>query len=121
MALSGDDDVFHPTTPTLEWNYHCPEEEILLGPACWLWDYLRRSGQGGYFLPLSGGADSASTATIVYSMCCQVVEAVATGDETVLADVRRVVAADDYVPVDPRELCKRLFVTCYMVSVKAST
>jgi hypothetical protein len=26
-----------------------------LGPACWLWDYLRRSGQGGYFLPLSGG------------------------------------------------------------------
>ena len=23
---------------------HSPEEEIALGPACWLWDYLRRSG-----------------------------------------------------------------------------
>jgi len=31
-------------------------EEIALGPACWLWDYLRRSNQGGYFCPLSGGA-----------------------------------------------------------------
>lgn len=39
-----------------------PEEEISLGPACWLWDYLRRSGQGGFFLALSGGVDSSSTA-----------------------------------------------------------
>jgi len=23
------------------------------GPACWLWDYLRRSNQGGYFVALS--------------------------------------------------------------------
>lgn len=40
-----------------------------LGPALWLWDYLRRSGQGGYFLPLSGGIDSSATACIVGSMC----------------------------------------------------
>ena len=26
---------------------HLPEEEIALGPACWLWDYLRRSGAAG--------------------------------------------------------------------------
>ena len=32
-----------------------PEEEISLGPACWLWDHLRRSGMSGFFLPLSGG------------------------------------------------------------------
>ena len=25
-----------------EVSYHSPEEEITLGPACWLWDYLRR-------------------------------------------------------------------------------
>ena len=83
LALSDDDDIFLPTTPALEWKYHSAEEEILLGPACWLWDYLRRSGQGGFFLPLSGGADSASTATIVFSMCNLVVQAVATGDEQV--------------------------------------
>mgnify|MGYP005991941911 CR=1 FL=1 len=26
----------------------------MLGPACWMWDYLRRSRASGYFLPLSG-------------------------------------------------------------------
>ena len=35
----------------LEFRFWCA------GPACWLWDYLRRSGMGGFFLPLSGGAD----------------------------------------------------------------
>ncbi|XP_062608822.1 glutamine-dependent NAD(+) synthetase-like [Saccostrea cucullata] len=72
-------DFFQPTTDPIEWNYHTPEEEISLGPACWLWDYLRRSGQGGYFLPLSGGIDSSSTACIVASMCHLVVESVQRG------------------------------------------
>ena len=30
---------------------------------------FRRSGQGGYFLPLSGGVDSSSSAALVFSMC----------------------------------------------------
>jgi NAD+ synthase (glutamine-hydrolysing) len=42
-----------PTSP-IELRYHSPEEECCLGPACWLWDYLRRSGATGFFLPLSG-------------------------------------------------------------------
>lgn len=96
------------------WEYHTPEEEISLGPACWLWDYLRRSGQGGFFLPLSGGVDSSSTATIVYSMCNMVCEAVKEGDAKVLEDVRKIVGEANYIPEDPRELCNRIFVTCYM-------
>ena len=36
---------------------HIPEEEIALGPACWLWDYLRRSKAAGFMIPLSGGID----------------------------------------------------------------
>ena len=40
-------------------------EELCLAPPCWLWDYLRRSGASGFFIPLSGGADSASVATMV--------------------------------------------------------
>ena len=43
-------------------------EEIGFGPALWLWDYLRRSGARGFFLPLSGGSDSAAVASIVASM-----------------------------------------------------
>ena len=46
------------------------------GPACWLWDYLRRSGASGFLLPLSGGADSSAVAAIVGSMCQLVVRAI---------------------------------------------
>lgn len=47
--------------------------QIAESAGCYLWDYLRRSGASGYFLPLSGGADSAASATCVYMMCQKVV------------------------------------------------
>jgi NAD+ synthetase len=43
--------------------------EICNTSACWLFDYLERSSAIGFLLPLSGGADSAATACIVYRMC----------------------------------------------------
>lgn len=55
-----------------------PQEEIAKGPACWLWDYLRRCGMNGFLLPLSGGADSSATAAIVGSMCEMLVDAINT-------------------------------------------
>lgn len=66
-------------TKSIDVRYHAPEEEIALGPACWLWDYLRRSRTQGYFIPLSGGIDSCATAVIVYSMCRLVSEAALRG------------------------------------------
>ena len=41
FALSSDKLLGLPTCHPIEWIYHTPEEEIALGPACWLWDYLR--------------------------------------------------------------------------------
>lgn len=41
--------------------------------------YFRRSCQGGFFLPLSGGVDSSSSACIVYSMCEMIIESVSKG------------------------------------------
>jgi NAD+ synthase (glutamine-hydrolysing) len=55
-----------------EIKIHSPLEEIAFGPALWLWDYLRRSGARGFFLPLSGGADSSAVASIVASMAIMV-------------------------------------------------
>lgn len=112
--LTGRHDLYTPISPPIEWFYNSAEEEIGMGPACWLWDYLRRSGQGGFFLPLSGGVDSSSTATIIHSMCHMVVDAIQCGDSQVLADVRRILADPSYVPEKPAELCNRLLVTCYM-------
>lgn len=55
------------------------EEEFVLGPACWLWDMLRRSGAAGFLCPLSGGIDSCSTATLVYGMCRAIIVAIDNG------------------------------------------
>ncbi|KAJ1740461.1 glutamine-dependent NAD(+) synthetase [Coemansia sp. RSA 989] len=116
------DNSIRPTDP-IPARYHTPAEEINMGPACWLWDYLRRSGQGGFFLPLSGGLDSCSTALIVHSMCRQVTAACKRGDQQVLHDVRQCVGAaagPDYVPESAQELASHLFYTCYMGTENSS-
>lgn len=64
--------------------------------------------------------DSSSSAVLVYSMCKMVVAAAQTGDVHVVDDVRRIVGDPSYVPEDPRELCNRLFITCYMGSANSS-
>ena len=121
---------------------HSPEEEIAYGPACWLWDYLRRSGAKGYFLPLSGGADSAATATIVGSMCHLVHRACVEGDRTVLADVTRLLSLPPLPPpsdsdskptassslpstfpdsFSPSYIANGIFYTCYLATSNSST
>ena len=110
--------------------FHRPEEEIAYGPACWLWDYLRRSGASGFFLPLSGGADSSSTAAIVGCMCQLVVHACARGDAGVARDARRVCGEPEpaagsgdagWVPATPQELADRLFYSAYMSTSNSSS
>lgn len=114
FELSAPNDLYISVSRPMEWKYLTAEEEIALGPACWMWDYLRRSGQGGFFLPLSGGVDSSSTACIVHSMCRLVVQSVQEGDQQVLEDVRKILADPTYTPDIPAALCSRLLVTCYM-------
>ncbi len=67
-----------------------PREEIVAGPACYLWDYLRRSFTGGFLLPLSGGADSAIVAGIVFMMCKLVILAASNNNVDVILDLERI-------------------------------
>jgi NAD+ synthase (glutamine-hydrolysing) len=102
-----------PATPSqpIQVRLHTPEEECALGPACWLWDYLRRSGAGGFLLPLSGGADSASVASIVRVMCDLAAQAVLEeeegeeegGEAAVLADVLHLTAGVNLAVNQERE------------------
>lgn len=109
-------------TPTIVAKPHTPEEEIAYGPACWLWDYLRRSGAAGFFVPLSGGIDSCATATIVFSMCRIVIRAIEEGNQVVIDDVRRIAAFSTVdpktglreLPKTPEKLCNQIFYTCFM-------
>jgi NAD+ synthase (glutamine-hydrolysing) len=104
-------------TVSMKAQLHVPEEEIALGPAAWLWDYLRRSKQAGFLIPLSGGLDSCSTATLVFSMCRMVVQAIKAGNKQVIEDVQRIAGAlheDNWLPETPQELCNSLLYTVYM-------
>ena len=53
-------------------------------------------------------------------MCRMVVSAVQRGESHVTDDVRRIVGDPAYVPLEARELCNRLFITCYMGSCNSS-
>ena len=61
-------------TPTMEVPVYEMEDEMGLSTARYLWDYLTRSPAGGFFLPLSGGVDSGSTAMMVFYMASKIVE-----------------------------------------------
>ena len=122
VELSPSDYVFdHSIIPSKPQpiKYHTPEEEIALGPACWLWDYLRRSKCGGYFLPLSGGIDSCATAVIVHLMCRLVVEAIP-NDEQVLKDIQAITHDEGFVPKTPQDIAQRIFYTSFMGTENSS-
>ncbi|CCC71471.1 hypothetical protein NCAS_0H01610 [Naumovozyma castellii] len=102
-------------------SYHKPEEEIAMGPACWMWDYLRRCNGTGYFLPLSGGIDSCATAMIVHSMCRMVVKEASEGNKQVIEDARKITrSGEDWIPTDPKDLASKIFHTCYMGTENSS-
>lgn len=144
LGTPGANYVTHPPTVPQPLRIHSPEEECALGPACWLWDYLRRSGSAGFFLPLSGGADSSSVAAIVGVMCGLAVDAAAvekaeadgaaarqengnaakhTCVDTVTREVRRLVGLEEgkEVPSDPRELANCVLHTCFMGTENSSS
>ncbi|KAJ7726008.1 hypothetical protein DFH07DRAFT_871715 [Mycena maculata] len=88
-----------------------------LGPACWLWDYLRRSQGQDYFIPLSSGIDSCSTVVIVFLMCWIVAEAAGKGGllpQIFTHLLQTSTSLTTYVPLYPRESVGRIFHTCYM-------
>nr|CAB3264188.1 glutamine-dependent NAD(+) synthetase [Phallusia mammillata] len=107
-------------TLPIQITYKTSEEEIEFSASNWLWDYLRRSGQSGFFLPLSGGVDSSSVACIVFAMCNLVCKAVHDGNKGVLSDVRRLVHDQSYAITSPENLCNDIFTTCYMASENSS-
>jgi NAD+ synthase (glutamine-hydrolysing) len=118
----------HPLTPTAPCSrlQHCPEEECCLGPACWLWDYLRRSGASGFLLPLSGGADSSSVAAIVGAMCHLVYAKVQANPKgTCAAECRRICGRqndDDpaWIPSSPQQLAECILHTVFMGTENSS-
>lgn len=89
-------------------------KEIIDTAACWLWDYLRRSGATGFVLPLSGGADSAVTATLVYHMCTKMITAAySSNNQVVKSFIKRFEEAEQN-QLTSQQLCKYVLNTVYL-------
>ena len=117
------------TVPKTQLKIHTPEEEIAYGPACWLWDYLRRSEAAGYFIPLSGGSDSGAVATIVGSMCQLVAKSILDDVPHVTQDVQRMFGDEflEKIKADFQDvmqasqyIANHLLYTCYMGTTNSS-
>ena len=111
---------------------YCSEEECCYGPACWLWDYLRRSGANGFLLPLSGGADSSSVAAIVSTMCRMVYEEIQKDPYgSVANECRRICHQTTkttdanvdkvWIPKSSQEIVNCILHTTYMGTVNSSS
>lgn len=98
-----------------------PEEELVYGPASWLWDYLRRSGATGFLLPLSGGADSSSVATIVGAMCQMVMKSCQENNQDTIDAVRRIGGyTETELPSNAQNFANRIFTTIFQRTVNSS-
>ncbi|KAF1743893.1 hypothetical protein MXB_2859 [Myxobolus squamalis] len=99
-------------------------EELIGAPSCYLWDYLRRSGACGFFVPLSGGSDSSAVALVVYYMAYKLCESIKIADETekkkLLETIQKIVRDDSFVPQSPKDICQRILYTAYMESRNSS-
>jgi NAD+ synthase (glutamine-hydrolysing) len=97
------------------------EEEIAQAPACYLWDYLRRSGASGFALALSGGADSCSVALIMYSLARKLIKEIHQDHhENVLADLRKIVRDPHFNPTEPKEIMNRILFTVFMSTTNST-
>ncbi|CAD8047094.1 unnamed protein product [Paramecium primaurelia] len=98
------------------------ESEIEDSIACYLWDYMRRSGACGFMLPLSGGLDSSATALSVFFMANKIFKTINNVDNDhqthlkVLQQLRKTVEDDTFTPKSPQEIVNRLFFTVYLGS-----
>ena len=100
-------------------------EEIAYSTAAYLWQYIKRSGASGFFLPLSGGADSAASALIVYIMACLVFDHIKNEEDDgsnleVLRKIFRKKNPEWSFPTSPEEIVSRLLYTGYLGSENSS-
>ena len=105
-----------PTTDAVKPRFLSEEEEVAYGPACWLWDTLRRSRTNGFALPLSGGADSACVAAIVGIMTQLVWDYLQSGEDRygdTLNTLRAIVQDPNYIPTSAKDICSRILFCCH--------
>lgn len=92
------------------------EQEIDQYVSLWLWDYLRRSRMAGFMMPLSGGLDSSSVATLVFSMCNHLFLNLVDLQVKEYFKEAHKIESEKLTSLfkSPEDICKRLLKCCYL-------
>ncbi|CAD5205885.1 unnamed protein product [Bursaphelenchus okinawaensis] len=106
-----------PLSKPISTRQRSDEDELCHAPPAWLWSYLRRSKMSGFFLPLSGGQDSASVAVMVRLMCEKVCKA---SRENKDKEDSAYYFQGQRVPDDPAEFCSQVLYSVYMGTKNSS-
>lgn len=104
--------------------------EILQCMTTYAWDYLRKSGASGFFLPLSGGSDSGITALAVFLLASRLMKIlkrepgsgksfhenvmIEEHRQDTLKELRRVVKDEKFEPEKPQDIVKKILHTRYL-------
>ena len=93
------------------------EEQVLNVPACYLWDYLRRSTASGFFINLNENIESASVLLIISAMCELVLKTYPTligyNQKIMKLDLERIFGS---VPDGYKEMMQKVVFTAYLSS-----
>jgi len=93
-------------------------EELGYSASGWIWDYLRKVGAIGYFVPLSGGADSASCVVILGILGERLFEEYNKGNTNVIKEIKRI--SGDEIPTDVKCITSKILYTAYLGTVNSS-
>ena len=88
-----------------------PELELLTAMSSYLWEQLTKTGAAGFFVPLSGGADSSLIAFSTFFLCKRVFDA---KDPEVRAQFRRTVNDPAFEFVSPEQLAHKILFAAYL-------
>lgn len=80
----------------------------------YLWDYLRKSNAGGFFLPVDGGLNSSATTLVIYYLCLKIYREVNLRNADVLKSLRKIIREPEYMPTSAEEICGKLLKTAYI-------
>lgn len=93
-----------------------PAKQFVEISSSYLWDYLRKSGGSGYFLPISGGADSTVCALILFHLCCNIMKEIELGNLEVLVGIRQIIKDKSFMPKSPQQIMSIIAHTAYISS-----
>ena len=85
-------------------------EELLDAMATNLWNQILKTGASGFFVPLSGGADSSATVCVIYHMCRKIFES----NDEVKQLFCHVIGDDGFHFKTVEEMIGKILFTAYM-------